>query len=213
MVRSERRRVEFADFCSHCGRSEKSVGLDGDFFFASGRGFVTLVKGWADSFELDPLVKELDLTQKETKLFNKPTKLPRLTDWMGDSTYTYSGIVNEAKPWTPDIERLRFYLRDEGIYSNSVLANFYRDGRDSISWHSDNEKGMGPTIASLSFGASRRFRLREKSKGQSVDLILGHGDLLVMHEMQKEWEHCLPKDSKVKEPRLNLTFRVVDHEV
>ncbi|MGL6343520.1 MAG: alpha-ketoglutarate-dependent dioxygenase AlkB family protein, partial [Waterburya sp.] len=98
---------------------------------------------------------------------------------------------------------------------NSVLANLYRNGQDYVSWHSDDEKELGknPTIASVSFGATRRFVLRHKSNQDldTLDISLSHGSLLIMKgSTQHFWKHQVPKTSKVKSERINLTFRVIN---
>ena len=93
---------------------------------------------------------------------------------------------------------------------NSVLANLYRDGSDAMGYHADNEKQLGanPIIASLSLGDQRLFALRHKKSKQKIDIILAHGDLLVMAgAMQHHWLHSLPKTKKLKTTRINLTFR------
>lgn len=141
--------------------------------------------------------------------------VPRRTAWYGDpgATYVYSGLRNEPMPWTP----LLAELRDEvsaaaGVPLNSVLMNFYRDGRDSIGWHADDEPELGkdPVIASLSLGTPRRFVLRHaKKKGRSMTFVLGDGALLVMAgSTQHHYRHAVPKEEQAGE-RINLTFRRV----
>ncbi len=138
--------------------------------------------------------------------------LPRLTAWYGEGAYTYSGIRNPPAAWTDDLlEAKAVAERCAGIAFNSVLANLYRDGRDSVSWHADDESVLGeaPVIASLSFGAVRRFRLRHKSiPSLSVALDLPHGSCLVMAgATQRHWLHQVPKTARPVGPRINLTFR------
>ena len=102
--------------------------------------------------------------------------------------------------------------RATGARYNSVLANLYRDGNDSNGWHADDEASLGPqpTIASLSLGATRRFLLRHRADGTTVELALEHGSLVVMAGLsQKCWKHTIPKERRVREPRINLTFRYV----
>jgi alkylated DNA repair dioxygenase AlkB len=101
-----------------------------------------------------------------------------------------------------------------GLTFDSVLANRYRDGRDSMGWHSDDEKELGPdpVIASVSLGAGRRFRLRHRSRPDlaTLDLVLEHGSLLVMQgATQHHWKHCLPRTARPVGERINLTFRRV----
>ena len=97
---------------------------------------------------------------------------------------------------------------------NSVLVNFYRDGNDKVDWHADDEKALGvdPVIASVSLGASRKFRMRRKDRSQApIDIILGSGDVLVMRgSTQRLWEHEVPRSKRISQPRVNLTFRVIE---
>jgi alkylated DNA repair dioxygenase AlkB len=142
--------------------------------------------------------------------------VPRRTAWYGDpgATYTYSGILNEPIPWTPLLARLRDAVSAAaGAPFNSVLLNHYRDGRDSMGWHADNEAALGrdPVIASLSLGAPRRFVLRHATvKDRSMAFLLGDGALLVMAgATQHHYRHAVPKTAEAGE-RINLTFRRVN---
>lgn len=150
--------------------------------------------------------------QREIKLFGKAVAEPRLAFWMGDADaiYTYSGRINLPEPWAPALASIRARLGDElAIDFNSVLANLYRDERDSMGWHSDDERALGrnPTIASLSLGASRRFWLKHAT-APTLRLHLEHGSLLVMRgSTQHHWKHCVPKETKPRASRINLTFR------
>jgi alkylated DNA repair dioxygenase AlkB len=164
------------------------------------------------------LLNNINWQQDKIKIFGKEVDLPRLTAWYGDEgkSYTYSGITMNPEPWTPTL--LTIKKRIEKIVKvnfNSVLINLYRNGQDYVSWHSDDEKELGknPTIASVSFGATRRFLLRHKSNKnlETVDLSLNHGSLLIMKgSTQHFWKHQVPKTSKVKTERINLTFRVIN---
>jgi alkylated DNA repair dioxygenase AlkB len=131
---------------------------------------------------------------------------------MGEAAYAYSGLVNEPKPWPPALAALRDRLVAEcGVGYNSCLANLYRDGSDSMAYHSDDEPELGPrpTIASVSLGARRRFSLRHRATRERWSLELGEGDLLLMSaESQSDYAHAVPKTSKAVCPRLNLTFRL-----
>jgi alkylated DNA repair dioxygenase AlkB len=149
-------------------------------------------------------------------MFGKEVPQPRLTAWYGDpaAQYTYSGLTWEPRPWTPTLLDLRRRLEAAtDARFNSVLLNYYRDGRDSMGWHADNEPELGaaPAIASLSLGASRRFRLRPYRGGlthPSFSLDLPTGSLLLMRgPTQQHWQHELPKTARPVGPRLNLTFR------
>ena len=146
--------------------------------------------------------------------FGRP--VPRLTAFYGDTgkTYTYSGIVETPLPWTPPLLAIKQRAEDlAGSGFNTVLLNLYRHQHDSVAWHSDDERELGqhPTIASVSFGAERRFRLRHKRNRQpAIDMVLPHGSLLVMQgTSQHEWEHCVPKMKTPHGPRVNLTYRLI----
>jgi len=137
--------------------------------------------------------------------------LPRLTAWYGEAGYTYSGIRNAPAPWLPELLAVKAVAeRCAGAGFNAVLCNLYRDGRDSVSWHADDEPAMGPLIASVSLGAVRRFQLRHRAeRGLRVALDLPHGSCLVMAgATQRHWLHQLPKTARPVGPRINLTFRL-----
>lgn len=157
---------------------------------------------------------EIAWEQHHLRIFGRTLASPRLSCWIGDAdaVYTYSRTRFEPRPWTPLLAMLRAPLRDGcGQDFNSVLCNLYRDGRDSMGWHSDDEPELGaePTIASLSLGATRRFRLRHKrDPSLRLELDLPAGSLLVMSgATQRNYRHDLPRALRVAEPRLNLTFR------
>lgn len=154
--------------------------------------------------------------QDSLKLYGRDIPLPRLTAWYGDpgAAYTYSGIKSEPNPWTEGLLHLRNKIEQlVGTGFNSVLLNWYRDGRDSLSWHADDEKELGtdPVIASANFGATRDFQLRRNSDhDQVLTLPLAHGTLLVMRgELQRHWRHAVPKRARVAGSRFNLTFRTI----
>ena len=161
------------------------------------------------------LMSSVEWVKSEIIIFGKPVVLPRLTAWYGDAGagYVYSGIRNDPLPWNHELLKLRDGVsRRAGVRFNSVLLNRYRSGADSVSWHSDDESELGPTptIGSLSLGATRRFRLRNKETRETHSVDLGPGDLVLMHgESQRCWEHCLPKTKREVGERINLTFRVV----
>ena len=138
-----------------------------------------------------------------------------MESWHGDGNYTYSGIKHEAKGWTPELAFVKKRIEKfVDIKFNSVLANLYRDGSDSNGWHSDNEKELGenPIIASLSLGASRKFKLRNNRNRENIDLILENGSLLIMAgSTQAYWKHTVPKTRQYVSPRINLTYRVVNN--
>lgn len=148
------------------------------------------------------------------RLFGREVDSPRLSCWIGDpgASYTYSGTRFEPRPWPPALLPIRARLQAEfGVDFNSVLANLYRDGRDRMGWHADNERELGahPVIASLSLGATRRFVFRHRfAPSWKRELSLGHGSLLLMAgETQANHRHTLPATSRSVGPRINLTFR------
>ena len=153
--------------------------------------------------------------QKETVLmYGREVEVPRLVAWYGDSgkQYRYSNVDHVAEPWTSSLLDLK--LKVENIVSadfNSVLLNLYRDGNDSVAWHSDDEPELGkePVIASVSLGAERVFQFRRKDNAaEKLEVNLPHGSLLLMSGCsQSEWVHQVPKRRHVVEPRINLTFR------
>ena len=166
----------------------------------------------------EALAAELPLRSDTFTMFGRSTPVPRLISWHGDPgcRYRYSGQTYEPAPWTPGLARIRARLAERtGIPWNAVLANYYRDGRDSVGWHADDERELGPTrddiaIASVSLGATRRFLLRHRESGERREFALSDGSLLVMRgRTQREWRHALPKTASPVGARLNLTFRVI----
>ncbi|MCB1758391.1 MAG: alpha-ketoglutarate-dependent dioxygenase AlkB [Gammaproteobacteria bacterium] len=161
------------------------------------------------------LRESLRWEQSEIRIAGRMVRIPRLNAWYGDrgSRYRYSGRLFEATPWSAELLQLRDLVErecDAGF--NSVLANLYRDGGDSVAWHADDEPELGtdPTIASLSLGASRKFQLKHKSDRSipRIDLELPDNSLLIMAgSLQHEWIHQLPKTRRPVGARINLTFR------
>lgn len=154
--------------------------------------------------------------QEYLRLFGQLRAQPRLTAWYGDpgTAYTYSGLHLQPQPWLPSLQALRHrVVQAVGQPFNSVLLNYYRDGRDSMGWHSDDEAALGPApvIASVSLGATRRFALRHRQQRQLRHrLDLPAGSLLIMPAgMQAAWQHALPKTRRPVAARLNLTFRYI----
>jgi alkylated DNA repair dioxygenase AlkB len=159
---------------------------------------------------------EVPWRQEEIVMFGQARPVPRLVAWHGDAdaVYTYSGVRHEPLPWLPAIVEVRDRVAAlTGHRFNSVLLNLYRDGRDGMGWHADDEPELGrnPVIASVSLGAARRFRLRHRRRGErALSLDLGHGSLLLMGgELQHHWVHALPKTRSTVGERINLTFRAV----
>jgi len=150
------------------------------------------------------------------RLFGREVDSPRLSCWIGDpdAGYRYSGTYFAPRPWPPMLQSIRARLaRELGVAFNSVLANLYRSGADSMGWHSDDERELGatPVIASLSLGAERRFLLRHRREPErKLAIALGPGSLLVMSgDTQRHYRHSLPRTRRVVGERINLTFRVV----
>ncbi|OMH34070.1 DNA repair protein [Motiliproteus sp. MSK22-1] len=169
----------------------------------------------ADHF-LEQLTESLEWRQDQIQMFGRPVPIPRLQAWYGDTDahYRYSGLNLQPQPWTRELCQLLGLIEEQtGVCFNSVLANLYRDGQDSVGWHSDNEPELGPSpiIASLTLGAVRRFCLRHKKhKDQQHQLQLEHGSLLIMAgETQQHWLHALPKTKRPTAPRINLSFRQI----
>ncbi|WP_035565058.1 alpha-ketoglutarate-dependent dioxygenase AlkB family protein [Hymenobacter sp. IS2118] len=166
---------------------------------------------------LAQLIREVAWEQRSIRMFGKELPQPRLTAWYGDpdAHYSYSGLAWEPQPWTPVLLQLRQRIEAAtGAAFNSVLLNYYRNGRDSMGWHADDEPELGPVpaIASLSLGATRRFRLRPRAglAAAPYGLDLPTGSLLLMRgPTQQHWQHALPKTARPMGPRLNLTFRQV----
>ncbi|BBM66214.1 alkylated DNA repair protein [Vibrio alfacsensis] len=151
--------------------------------------------------------------QERIMMFGRSVLQPRLQAWHGDAAYTYSGLTMPPNPWTPELKSLK--ERCEHVAKspfNSVLANLYRDGRDSMGWHQDNEPELGknPIIASLNLGETRRFLLENLHCKTKIEFELSHGSLLIMAgELQHHWKHSVPKTTKIKNERINLTFRYI----
>jgi len=148
--------------------------------------------------------------QEMARVMGRVLPTPRLTAWFGEAGYRYSGIDHRAAAMPECLRPLKAQAEKlAGCQFNSVLLNLYRNGRDSVSWHCDNERGLGPVIASISLGATRRFRVRHRHDARlwlALDLTAG-SCLIMAGGMQQSWLHCVPKQPKVAEERINLTFR------
>lgn len=164
----------------------------------------------------DELLNSIDWQQEEVLIFGQRRLVPRLIAWHGDSgaSYTYSGTAHDPLPWTPILQAIRSRVAAlTGRDFNSVLLNRYRDGRDGMGWHADDEPELGrePAIASVSFGQPRRFLLRHRrERAARCELLLGHGDVLLMTgPTQHHYLHAVPKTMRAAGERINLTFRKV----
>ena len=160
------------------------------------------------------LMTTISWQQDWITLYGRSLPQPRLTAWYGDAgkTYTYSGITMQPSPWTENLLNLKATVEAvSGVTFNSVLLNLYRDGNDSMGWHSDDEPELGqnPVIGSLSLGGTRRFRLRHRVQtGLKHELELTSGSFLLMQgTTQHYWQHHIPKTRRCVSPRINLTFR------
>ncbi|MGR9115587.1 MAG: alpha-ketoglutarate-dependent dioxygenase AlkB family protein [Gammaproteobacteria bacterium] len=202
-----------SDICYELeGKNENLAPFDGELF---------LIKQFYRPDEagrlFSSLLQELAWQEEEIIIFARKLKVPRLMCWYGDidACYTYSGVKHAPLPWTDVLSSIRRKVELACDHAfNSVLANLYRDGRDSMGWHADKEKelGINPLIASLSFGDERLFRISHNKTRNKLDLVLGHGDLLIMAGvLQHHWRHSVPKTQQRKTERINLTFRKIIH--
>lgn len=167
------------------------------------------------SFYLDKMLHAIEWKNDEAIIYGKHIITKRKAAWYGDHnfSYTYSNTTKLALPWTEDLLALKRKVEElTQTTFNSCLLNLYHDGNEGMAWHSDDEKSLGKdtTIASLSFGAERKFSLKHKLTKEIVSVLLQQGSLLVMKgSTQTHWQHCLPKTTKVKNQRVNLTFRTI----
>lgn len=169
----------------------------------------------ADDALLETIVAETPWRAESITLFGKKVLQPRLIAWYGDAgrTYAYSGITLEPLPWTPTLAALRATVeRIVAEPMNSVLLNLYRDQRDSVGLHGDDERELGPapTIATLSLGATRTLLLkhRQRPEAKPIRIALPSGSLVVMRgRTQRFWRHAIPKTTRPAGPRVSLTFR------
>ena len=147
------------------------------------------------------------------KIFGKTHQIPRLQAWYADNKieYTYSGKKLQRHNWNNLLLDIKEKIESITSFEfNSVLANLYRDGNDSMGLHSDDEKELGknPVIASLSLGESREIYFKHKNKKLNLIIPQASGQLIVMHgKTQEYWKHEIKKTKKIKKPRINLTFR------
>lgn len=162
-------------------------------------------------------VEKIQWKQEPIWMFGKKVMQPRLTALYGNPeiSYGYSGIEMKPCPWTDFLSEIKNRIEQQaGVRFTHVLLNQYREGRDSMGWHRDNEKVLGPNpvIASVSFGAARSFQLRHyQEKQPKISLELSHGSFLLMKgETQHHWEHQIPKTAKIIGARINMTFRRID---
>ena len=167
----------------------------------------------------DSLREKIEWTQNKIRFYGKESPVPRLEAWYGDEgmEYAYSGIKMSPKPWIDELLEIKKHIEPTASTKfNSVLINYYRDGRDRVAWHSDDEKELGPApvIGSVSLGAERKFKLRHKDyprNGLKAEIILENGSYLLMKgTTQRFWKHEIPRTARPIEGRINLTFRVIN---
>jgi alkylated DNA repair dioxygenase AlkB len=198
-------------------------------------GSAVLHEGVWSRDEAQALVETLRATlaweSRRLFIFGRWVSEPRRSAWYGDpgARYHYSGTRLEPLPWTAELERVRHVAhrcaaaagtaRGAGGAAggaaapfNSVLANLYRDGNDTMGWHADDEPELGPApvIASVSLGAERRFDLRHRETRETVRTVLPSGSVLVMSgATQRHWVHAVPRQARVRDARINLTYRTI----
>ena len=163
------------------------------------------------------LIEAIKWQQDQIKFYGKLIDLPRLTAWYGvnDKPYTYSGIPMNPNPWNEDLLFIKKRIEKKAnVDFSSCLLNYYRNGKDSVNWHQDNEKELGqnPVIGSVSFGETRPFQLKhlDREDLEKVDIHLSHGSFLLMKgTTQHYWKHQIPKTTRDIKARINLTFRII----
>ncbi|CAI8306481.1 MAG: Uncharacterised protein [Bacteroidetes bacterium MED-G17] len=194
---------------THLGRMNDNIGLnllpfDGGAYY------------FKNVLEKDPFTKlEREISWKPdiVKMFGKTIETKRLTAWYGKKPfiYTYSGMSKTAIIFTPFLKEIESQIAKIcGFTFNSCLLNSYRDGNEGMSYHRDNERTLVEEypIASLSFGAERKFQLKHRETGKKLEVLLENNSMLLMTgAIQEQWLHALPKSKKVTEKRINLTFR------
>lgn len=184
--------------------------LNGEFIFLP--DFFTQSEG---GVFFQKLKSQIEWKQESMYMYGKKINFPRLTAWYGDNDkpYSFSGITLSPKVWNEELVSIKSKIEPIAkVEFNSVLLNRYRDGNDSISWHTDAEKelGINPVIASVNFGATRKFQLRHIKTKEKLEFELTHGSLLIMQgELQHFWQHQVPKTGQKVGERINLTFRVI----
>ncbi|OJU45271.1 MAG: alpha-ketoglutarate-dependent dioxygenase AlkB [Bacteroidales bacterium 45-6] len=168
----------------------------------------------ADNY-LKQLLNKIEWRNDEAIIFGKKIITKRKVAWYGEKPfeYTYSKVTRHALSWTTELLELKSFIeRETGESFNSCLLNLYHNGNEGMAWHSDEEIDLkkNGAIASLTFGAERKFLLKHKQTNEKVELILEHGSLLVMKDTtQTFWRHKLPTTTRITAPRISLTFRTI----
>jgi alkylated DNA repair dioxygenase AlkB len=173
-----------------------------------------LEKKEADHYN-EKLLNTIAWENDQAKIFGKVIITKRKVAWYGDKPfeYTYSNVNKVALPWTNELRELKELIQKKsGESFNSCLLNLYHDGSEGMAWHSDGETDLkkNGAIASMSFGAERKFAFKHKESGETISIVLEHGSLLMMKgTTQSYWLHRLPPTKKNYGPRVNLTFRTI----
>jgi alkylated DNA repair dioxygenase AlkB len=163
----------------------------------------------------EKLLSNIAWKNDEAVIYGKRIITARKAAWYGDKeyNYTYSNSTKQALIWTEELLQLKNLIEEKSSETfNSCLLNLYHNGDEAMAWHSDGEKTLkeNGAIASISIGAERVFQFKHKQNNKQIKLLLEHGSLLIMKdETQKNWLHRLAKSSKIKTPRINLTFRTI----
>lgn len=167
-------------------------------------------------YYLKNLLDSIEWRNDEAIIYGRKIITKRKVAWYGDKEYeyTYSNTTKSALPWTKELLELKLFIEQHtGETFNSCLLNLYHNGEEGMAWHSDGEKALkkNGAIASLSFGAERKFAFKHKLSKETIGLVLEHGSLLVMKDnTQSNWLHRLPPAKLISRPRVNLTFRTID---
>ena len=194
----------------------KLAGAEG-ISLAPGRAIY--VPHWLEPDAADQLLRDcllqLDWSSPKLKMFGREVPIPRRHAFVGDPgiRYRWSGLEQHAAVWPAALEVVRERLAAVGLAFNSLLANHYRGGSDSMGWHADDESELGPmpVIATLSLGQERKLRFRRKSGGDAVGISLQHGSLLLTSgEVQYYWQHQVAKSRASMIDRVSLTFRYIE---
>ncbi len=167
----------------------------------------------------DNLLNTIEWENDQSIIFGKLIVTKRKVAWYGDTDfeYSYSNTLKRALPWTRDLIALKAIVEEKTNEKfNSCLLNLYHDGNEGMGWHSDAEKELkkNGAIGSLSFGAERKFIFKHKQTNERISVILENGSLLVMKDTtQLNWQHRLPPTKRISRPRINLTFRTIEHNI
>lgn len=192
------------------GERSNLLPYDGETYY-----YGHIVSAAEAQYYLEKLLDNIAWKNDEALIFGKHIITKRKVAWYGDHafSYTYSNMTKQALVWTPELLALKKLTEQiTGTKFNSCLLNLYHDGNEGMAWHSDDEKSLGKntSIASLSFGAERKFAFKHRETKHTLSLVLESGSLLVMKgATQSNWLHQLPKTTRVTRPRINLTFRTM----